>query len=312
MELLTDNSEISFTQGCAVALGNFDGVHLGHRFLINQMLDVAENNGLASCVFTFNPHPMRFYGKQIFLISTHEQKMELLKKAGAKYCYEATFNETFAALSPEDFIRKYLIERLNAKVIVIGDDFGFGSGRQGNAEFMKNFCAQNGLKYRVVSRLDVGGKTVSSSLIRDRVLNASVSDVPRYLGRFYSCIGTVVKGDSIGTKIGFPTANLQLESELVPHEGVYSGIIIIDGNTHSAMIHIGRRPTVNNSGELRFEVHILNFKYKELYGRKLEVFITNFVRDNKKFSDLDALKAQLKRDKEIVYAAENLSFLEHL
>ncbi|MDR2883749.1 MAG: riboflavin biosynthesis protein RibF [Deferribacteraceae bacterium] len=289
MQVVLDGSILA-TSKTAVCIGNFDGVHLGHASLLQAMLA----RGLAPVVCTFLPHPQKYYKKNTPMICTFEQKMALLASAGVEICYNVPFNAELAALEPSVFFREYIEERLHAKAVIVGSDFRFGKGRTGDSVLLKRLCLERNIECIVVPQLEHGGVQISSTVIRNIVLAGDVAEVPNYLGRYYSCVGEVVAGDQMGRTIGFPTANLKLLSELLPPEGVYSGYTYVDGKRYTAMIYRGTRPEV---GE-RFEVHLVDYSGRELYGDTLEVFIVQKIRDCMKFSSLEELKEQLERDKE--------------
>lgn len=283
----------------AVALGNFDGVHLGHKHLISQMLGMSMEMGVVPTVCTFSPHPEKYYGSNTPMISTQEQKLSIFSSMGVRCCFIAKFDAKFAALEPTVFLEKYLVERLQARAVIVGDDYHFGKNRAGNTTVMKQFCGAYGIALHVIPRIEYKGTIISSSLIRKLVAERRLDEIPHYLGRYISCIGEVIHGDKLGAKLGFPTANLRLDSELTPPNGVYAGYVMMRGFKKPALIYSGKRPTITNKdGEQRFEVNIINENLGDLYGEHLEVFITNFLRGEEKFASTDLLKEAMENDRQ--------------
>lgn len=301
MRILTD-TDIEKNLSISVALGNFDGVHLGHQLLLEYTKRLAGKLGAIPAVCTFKPHPERFYGKRTPLICTMEQKMELLERYGAEVCFLTAFNKAFSELSPEEFMQKHIIERMNAKAVVVGSDFRFAKNREGDAQMLKKFCDSRKVECEVVQRLTEGGEPISSTRVRERLAEGRVDIIPDLLGRYISFSGVIVRGDRIGSTIGFPTANLQLENELLPPDGVYAGYTFVSGKMYAAMSYLGTRPTVSNANERRFEVNIIDYEGGDMYGKKLEVFLTKQIRGGQKFSGLEELKEQLTLDKQSTLA----------
>jgi riboflavin kinase/FMN adenylyltransferase len=283
----------------AVALGNFDGVHLGHVYLLQYTRSIAKSKNLEPMAFTFAPHPHRYYGHDVPMICTHDQKTIIMEQAGVKI-FLAAFDDKFAALDPEMFMSEYITRHLNAKAVIVGDDFRFGANRAGDVNTLRNYCEANGIECHILPKLALGDTPISSTLIRGLVAKGDMAEVLKYLGRYYSCIGKVVQGDGKGTKIGFPTANLSLFSELLPPDGAYAGFLYIDGQQYKAMVYTGMRPTIDSARERRFEVHILDLEHKSLYGLVLEVYIVQKIRGCVKFNSIDELKKQLEKDRRVI------------
>ena len=299
MKIVYDNQTSGFDRPVAIALGNFDGVHLGHSYLIKKMQAKAHQQELSSAVCIFSPHPQHYYKRFIPLLNTREQKFKLLEETGTDFLFQVAFTEAFAQMQPEAFIENYLIKRLQVKAVIVGDDFRFGYGRRGNTKLLIDYCTGKGLVCESIARIKINNEIVSSSRIREKILEGRLDEVPPLLGRNYSCIGTVVRGDGIGHKLGFPTANLAVESELIPQEGVYLGYLVFRAVRYKAMIYIGKRPTVISSGERRFEVFILDFPDIDIYNESLEVFLSKQIRQSKRFESMEELKSQLTEDKAV-------------
>ena len=299
MKIVCGKEEYFAEKPTAVALGNFDGLHLGHRYLLERMLETADTHTIIPAVCSFTPHPEKYYGTMVPMISTTGQKTELLKEIGVKLFFQALFDLSFATLPPERFMEEYIEKRLNAKAVIVGDDFRFGKDRQGDISSLEEFCKRRGMILLAVPRLEIDGKPISSTTIREAVASGNMEKVPKYLGRYFSCAGTVIHGDETGRKIGFPTANIDPESELLPPDGIYAGYLDRNGVRHAAMIYVGNRPTVTDSGARRLEAHIIEYS-GDLYGEYLEIFIVKKMREDRKFGSVDELRAQLERDKTAV------------
>ena len=283
--------------GSCVTIGNFDGVHKGHQKLIQLACSRAKTQDLVSVVVTFDPHPMRVLrnDKTPPFITLIEQKIELISQHGPHVCLLLEFTMAMAKLAPEDFVKKYLLDGLNMKEMIIGYDYHLGKGRAGNFETLTELGIKHGF---VVNRLDpvsVDDAVVSSTRIRDLVQSGKVWAVRPLLGRFYQVKGEVVRGmDRGGRLLGFPTANLKLVDELFPKPGVYAIWVEVDGDVHKGVANIGKNPTFGNDA-LSVEAHILDFK-KDLYGADIRVHFVQRIRDEKKFNGIDELKDRIGKD----------------
>ncbi|ACS80983.1 bifunctional riboflavin kinase/FAD synthetase [Maridesulfovibrio salexigens] len=296
-------------QGACVTIGNFDGVHKGHQKLISSTCKKARANGLASVVVTFDPHPLRVLvnSKTPPFITLTSQKLELIALHKPDIILALNFTKEMAALSPEEFIQRYLIEPLGMKEMVVGYDYALGKGRSGNYETIVKL----GQKHEYgVERLDpviINDAVVSSSRIRDMVSEGNVWDVRPLLGRFYQVRGEVVHGMNRGGRLlGFPTANIKLEDELFPKKGVYAIRVEVEGKVLPGVANIGKNPTFGNEA-LSVEAHILDFS-KDIYGKDIRVHFIQRIRSEKKFNGLDELKERIGID--IGLAREILSYPE--
>ena len=287
----------------AVALGNFDGIHLGHRQVISPVLK-ADGNARATVV-TFNPHPREFFaGEPRSLLTPQEEKVLHLESIGVEQFVLLPFNRELASLTPQQFVEQILVDQLQAQQISVGADFCFGCKRTGTAKDLQAIAATFGIGVTIVPLLLFHGTRISSSAIREALMTGDVQTANRMLGRPYRLIGQVVKGQQIGRAIGFPTANLQLLSDkLVPRQGVY-GVRIAGIHSDQSLLgvmNIGNRPTVNGVAQT-IEVHLLDWS-GDLYGRTLIVELEEFIRAEKKFGSLEELKAQIHADCETARAA---------
>lgn len=283
--------------GSCVTIGNFDGVHCGHQKLVLRVREKARARGLKSVVITFDPHPLRVLldRKTPPFITLTDQKLELLAQLGVDLTLCLPFTKAMAALEPEDFVRTYLVQGLNVKELIIGYDYAFGKGRKGNFQALAELGAKYGFHTEQVDSLMIEGAIVSSTRIRDMVQAGMVWEVRPLLGRFYRVVGAVIRGkDRGGRLLGFPTANLKLVDELFPKPGVYAVWAEISGQTLAGVANIGFNPTFENNA-LSVEVHLLDFK-ADLYGQQLKVHFVQRLRDERKFSGIDELVVQIKKD----------------
>jgi riboflavin kinase / FMN adenylyltransferase len=271
-----------------VTTGMFDGVHLGHQKVLKKLVDSAKEIKGESVVITFNPHPKEVINPGngvVQLLTTVEEKIDILSKIGIDHLIVIPFTIEFAMLSSEDFIEKIIIRSIGAKQMIIGDDHRFGKDRKGSFESLRGYENKYGLDMLQIKREDTGGKTISSSNIRDLVNAGFMEDIPDYLGRFYSFRGKVIKGNKLGRKIGFPTANVSISDKhkLIPKKGVYIVSILINGEKYKGMLNIGIRPT---------------FKGKDIYGKEIEISLHKYIREEKKFRNIIELQTQLQKDQE--------------
>jgi riboflavin kinase/FMN adenylyltransferase len=298
MHCVTWPDQISgLENGSCVTIGNFDGVHIGHQRLIARVRDLAAGLGLPSVVIAFEPHPLRFFtGKKTPpFITLYEQRAELIRALGIDHLLCLEFNQALASMSPEDFVRRILVEGLHVKELVIGYDYAFGKGRRGNYALLTELGQQWGFGVEQLEPVMVDQAIVSSTRIRDLVEAGDVWAVKPLLGRFYRVTGTVVHGQNRGGRLlGFPTANVHLVDELFPKTGVYCCWAELDGEIHQAVANIGYNPTFGND-VLSVEVHIMDLN-ADLYGRTLKVHFVQRLRGERKFSGLDELKAQIGKD----------------
>ncbi len=287
------------------AIGNFDGVHLGHQHLLRATAGFAAQLDARLGVVLFDPHPRRYFrpDEPPFLLTTPEQRDALLRAADVDDILVLKFDETLASTPPDAFVRDVLKGRLGLGGIVAGADFRFGKGRAGDGAMMKALGAELGLGVKLVDLLDAGGAKFGSSAIREALRAGDVDKAAAMLGRPWSVSGAVNEGRRVGRTIGFPTANMTLGELVAPRQGVYATRVSVDGETYDAVSNFGRRPTVGESAPL-LESHLFDFS-GELYGREIEVAFIAFLRDERKFDGLDALKAQIAADCERARALLN-------
>ena len=282
------------------ALGNFDGVHLGHQHLLKETAAFAEAAGAQPGAVLFEPHPRRYFRPDDppFLLTLPPQRDALLRKAGAREVIALAFDKTLASMTPEEFVTGVLKERLGLAGVVTGADFHFGKGRAGDGAALKSLGEAAGLKVKLVSVLaDQGAaEKFGSSAVRAALQAGDVRDAGQMLGRPWSVTGKIGEGRKVGRTIGFPTANMTLGELIEPRKGVYATRAHVGGKAYRAVSNFGRRPTVE-TGESPplLETYLFDFE-GDLYGQEMEVEFVAFLRDERKFDGLDALKAQIATD----------------
>jgi riboflavin kinase/FMN adenylyltransferase len=280
--------------------GTFDGVHVGHRTILNKLTETAKNNKGESVLFTFHPHPRMVLQPDLdlSLINSLEEKAELLKECGLDHLIIHPFTKEFSRTSSLEFVRNILVKSIGVKKLVIGYDHHFGRNREGSFEHLKEFGPVYGFDVEEIPAQDVNEVKVSSTKIRKALLEGEIKIANDYLTRPYRLTGFVVKGDQLGRKINFPTANIKLDDEkkLIPKDGAYAVQVRIDNgkDLKIGMCNIGYRPTVKGKTKT-IEVHLLDFK-EEIYGSKLTLFFADRLRNEIKFNSLEELKSQLKKD----------------
>lgn len=279
---------------CVVAIGNFDGVHLGHQKILLTLLQDANRNNLYPLVLTFHPHPAKVLTKRkIELLQTLEQRLHEIKKAGVPMVLVLFFDQNFALITAEEFIRTIVLQKLKAKKIIVGENFRFGKDRAGDVIKLREFASQYGFSVQSVPPVTAQSSVVSSSLIRSLLQKGEIEKANTLIGRPYEIEGTVVRGKSRGRRLGFPTANIHPMNEIVP-PGVFISRVGIDSNIYRAVTHVGSKPTFNEK-EVMIESYIIGYD-NTLYKKKLRVLFLEKIRDERKFETPEALSFQIKED----------------
>jgi riboflavin kinase/FMN adenylyltransferase len=299
-------SPVDFTaEGSVVTVGSFDGVHKGHRMIISRLLDLAKRRSLRSVVVTFEPHPRKVLKGTVTaslgLLTTLEEKIDLLSREGVDLLFVVRFTPDFAARSSDDFIRNVLVNMLGAKSIIVGYDHGFGRNRSGSGLTLEHLGRELGFEVEVLGEVLIGNEHFSSTRIRELLEQGLIDEANEFLGSNYMISGVVVDGDKRGRQLGFPTVNLKLSDpdKLLPKSGVYLAQTVLDGLTFNSMMNIGVRPTVTSGGIKTVEAHIVGYS-GTLYGRYLKFTLLGFIREERHFSSLEELKMQLEKDKKTV------------
>lgn len=296
MDYITGN-HISLDKNSAITLGNFDGIHLGHRKLINTVKQYAKKHNLISVVCSFLPHPKIVFKSEpnFALILTPEEKKERISKMGIDVYIEFPFDLKFASTAPKEFAEKFLFENLKAKIVVVGENYTFGSKKRGNPELLKQIGKKYNASVISVPSIEYDGDVVSSTRVRNLLENMELEKVNSLLKEPYSIIGTVIEGKKLGRKLGFPTLNILADPiKLFPVNGVYATKTVYNNFIYNSITNIGYNPTVN--GEIKtVETNVLNFN-KFVYGEKVEIQFLKFFRHEMKFNSVEELKNQMDID----------------
>lgn len=284
-----------------ITIGTFDGVHLGHQEIFNVLINKSKNNGCGSFVITFEPHPRMVIqpNSNLKLLTTFEEKVKILEEMGIDNLLVIPFTKEFSQLTSEEFFRKYILDGLGVKKMVIGYDHHFGKGRDGDEQKIRELGALNNFEVQKTEAVTINDLIVSSSKIRNALLDGEVKLAAQMLGRNYSFSGLVVVGDKRGRELGFPTANIQLENEskLIPKNGVYAVKVFLEERIFNGVMNIGLRPTFKDTKIVLSEVHILNFN-EDIYGKRISVEFIERIRDEKKFGSKEELIKQIEIDKQ--------------
>jgi riboflavin kinase/FMN adenylyltransferase len=300
MKLITDLSHFTSIKNShsVITLGNFDGLHLGHQKLVKMVIDRAEQTGGQSVVFTFQPHPLKILAPNRCppLLSLYEEKVELFRDMGIDLLIMAPFTHELSSLLPEDFVRNVLHNLLRVKAIIVGNNYRFGRGRRGNVMMLRKLGQIYGFDVLIVDEMTINGEIISSTKIRRLLIIGEVEHAARLLGRYYAITGTVVQGDKRGRLLGFPTANIKADHELLPEPGVYVSRIKLHNTLYNGVVSIGYRPTFNKN-IIAVEAYIFDFN-KNIYGEKLTLFFLNRLREEKKFDNVTSLIIQIREDVE--------------
>ena len=300
MKVIENYKNFKVSKKSIVTIGTFDGVHIGHQKIMEQLVAGAQQKNANSVLLTFFPHPRMVLQKDnsLKLINTIAEKIKILEKTGLDYLIIHPFDKEFSRLTAFDFVRTILVNHLNTSELVIGYDHRFGKNREGNFEQLQEYGHMYDFKVTEIPAQDINQISVSSTKIRNAISKAEIEKANEYLGYPFSLEGTVVSGEKLGNTIGYPTANIALlESyKLTPKTGAYLIRSLINGNTVYGMMNIGNRPTVNGAQET-IEVHFFDLD-EDLYGQELTIELLTFLREEQKFNSLEALKKQLFLDKE--------------
>ncbi|MFZ2450335.1 MAG: bifunctional riboflavin kinase/FAD synthetase [Methylovulum miyakonense] len=293
-----------FVDGCVLTIGNFDGLHLGHRAVIKKLVARGEALGLPVVIMIFEPQPLEYFLKdnEPSRLSALRDKAIQFSGLPVDYLLIARFNRQFANVDAEQFIDEILLKKLNIKHLVIGDDFHFGKARRGTTPMLKEKGQQHGFSVEDTGSYLVEGYRVSSTLIRDALAAGDLAQTERLLGRSYSICGRVAHGDKRGRTLGYPTANIKLFRKNTPVNGVFAVTMTgIDEQEAYGIANVGTRPTVDGSSKVILETHLFNFD-REIYGRYVEVHFKQKIRDEMRFASVEALKTQIIDDVKVAKA----------
>lgn len=298
MKVIFDPEE-PIQNSTSATIGNFDGVHIGHKKILSAIKEEAKQQGISSCVITFHPHPQKVLQNiDIPLLTPIRERLKLLEEQGIDVVACYTFTKDIAKISAQDFVTDILVGKLNLKHLIVGPDFSFGRKREGNLELLNKMGSQYGFDTEVVDTALYNGEVVSSTSIRNLVREGNLLKARNFLGYNFYVEGQVKEGEKRGRQIGFPTANLETDWDILPKVGVYATLANVDGTKHQSITNIGFRPTFGHN-ELLIETHIFNFS-QDIYKKRIKVEFVDRVRDEQKFDGPDALVDQIKKDVEKV------------
>jgi riboflavin kinase/FMN adenylyltransferase len=288
-------------QYAVVTSGTFDGVHVGHQKIFSRLREIASRNFGETVVLTFWPHPRLVLHPEddtLKLLNTFEEKADLLKDQGIQHLIRIPFTKEFSQLSSEQFIKEILVKTIGTRKLVIGYNHHFGKNREGSFEQLKLNAPRYGFEVEEIPRQEVDHVAVSSTKIRKAIEEGDIETATHFLGKPYSLTGRVVAGDKIGSALGFPTANIDIDThyKLIPMDGIYAVSVRHEQNLYGGMLYIGYRPTIQAT-KRNIEVNIFNFR-QDIYGESLTVHFHKLLRGDHKFTGLEAMKAQLQRDRE--------------
>jgi len=299
MQIYRDINEIPYKEKSHLTIGTFDGIHVGHQKIITEMVQHSKTDGLRSVLVTFFPHPqivVKNARSPIQLLTPIDEKLEQLRKLNLDAVLIIPFSEELANTDPKFFIEDCLVQRVGVHQFSIGFDHAFGKGRQGNEALLKQIGKSHHFNVHVIPPVAINGETVSSTKIRQFLREGKILKANQFLGREYQLGGTVQKGEKLGEKIGFPTANIHMQDflKLIPLDGVYAVRVQIGSGNYQGMANIGNKPTVNGK-QHGVEVHIHDFS-GDIYDQQLTIYFVKRIRDEKHFDSIEALSSQIKED----------------
>ena len=300
MKIFNNIQSYSSEKESILTIGTFDGVHIGHNKILTKLVEESKKNNLSSLIMTFFPHPRIVLQKseEIKMIDTMDEKIHLFEKTGVDNLIIQPFDENFSKIRAKEFVEEILVKKLKIKHIIIGYDHRFGKDREASVEDLKKFGLNYMFTVEEIAAQEIHSIAISSTKIRNAILKGEIKKCNEYLGRNFMLTGKVVHGDGLGKKINFPTANIQIKEpyKIIPKNGVYLAKTIFNSNIYFGMMNIGVRPTIGGKNK-SLEVYFFNFK-NNIYDKTISIEIINKIRDEEKFSSIDELKTQLKKDEQ--------------
>jgi riboflavin kinase/FMN adenylyltransferase len=303
MQIFDELSKVTYDENTVITLGTFDGVHVGHRKIIEQVISKSSFYGGRNFLITFDPHPRSILSRdyRVQILCTLNEKLKLLESFGIQNVLVIKFTKEFSQLSASEFFDRYILKGVGIREIVIGYDHHFGKGRDGNESKLRELGKANNFKVSTVDAIAIDSVRVSSTKIRNLLLAGNIKTVNLFLNRYYSFSGKVVVGDKRGRELGFPTANIQVDNpdKLLPSIGIYAVEFFIsnDNKKYTGVMSIGKRPTFYNEGKITTEVYVFDFD-KDIYGSDVTVNVVERIRGEEKFSSAEELVVQMKKDVE--------------
>lgn len=303
MQIFDDLSKVTYDENTVITLGTFDGIHIGHRKIIEEVISKSSFYGGRNFLITFDPHPRSILSKdhKVQILCTLKEKLRLLESIGIQNVLVINFTREFSQLSAGEFFDKYVLKGIGVREMVIGYDHHFGKGRDGDETKLREMGKANNFKVSTVDAITIDSVKVSSTKIRNLLVSGNIKTVSLFLSRYYSFSGRVVVGDKRGRELGFPTANIQIDDpdKLIPAIGIYAVEFFIgnDNRKYTGVMSIGKRPTFYNEGKITTEVYVFDFD-KDIYGSNVTVNVVERIRGEEKFSSADELVLQMKKDVE--------------
>ena len=300
MKIFNNIQSYSSEKESILTIGTFDGVHIGHNKILTKLVEESKKNNLSSLIMTFFPHPRIVLEKseEIKMTDTMYEKINLFEKTGVDNLIVQPFDENFSKIRAKEFVEEILVKKLKIKHIIIGYDHRFGKDREASVEDLKKFGLNYMFTVEEIAAQEIHSIAISSTKIRNAILKGEIKKCNEYLGRNFMLTGKVVHGDGLGKKINFPTANIQIKEpyKIIPKNGVYLAKTIFNSNIYFGMMNIGVRPTIGGKNK-SLEIYFFNFK-DNIYDKTISIEIINKIRDEEKFSSIDELKTQLKKDEQ--------------
>ena len=299
MKIFIDkNDNFKSARGGVYALGNFDGVHLGHKEIISKVIDISNSKNIPSGVLIFDPHPRNFFNPKLddFILSDIKTRSYLLEKTNLDFLGILKFDDFMSNLSPREFVEKIIKNRVGVSHLIVGYNFRFGKNREGDVEILSKICSEFNIDLTIIEQVKNMELTISSSKIREAIEGLDFKKVRGIIGDYWKIIGEVIEGDKRGREIGFPTANIMMDNIIKPSFGVYAVRVNYNNDIFNGIANFGVRPTFDKTKSLPIlEVHLFNFS-DNLYGKEIVISFVDFIRKEKKFNGLESLKSQIKLD----------------
>ena len=299
MKIFIDkNDNLKSARGGVYALGNFDGVHLGHKEIISKVIDISNSKNIPSGVLIFDPHPRNFFNPKLddFILSDIKTRSYLLEKTNLDFLGILKFDDFMSNLSPREFVEKIIKNRVGVSHLIVGYNFRFGKNREGDVEILSKICSEFNIDLTIIKQVKNVELTISSSKIREAIKELDFEKVKNIIGDYWKIVGEVTEGDKRGREIGFPTANIMMKNLIKPDFGVYAVKIEYKNDVFNGIANFGVRPTFNKTKSLPIlEVHLFNFS-DNLYGKEIVISFVDFIRKEKKFNGLESLKSQIQLD----------------